>query len=76
MDISCKYFAFFCWPSQLVLIGECIAGALTWKELVDISKEVGFNGPYLVEASEYITMENKDIESLLGEFDKWSSCTK
>jgi len=50
-----------------VLWGECIAGALTWKELVDISREVGFNGPYLVEASEYITVENKQIESILGD---------
>lgn len=34
-----------------VLWGECVSGALHWKELVELSKEVGFSGPYLVTAS-------------------------
>ena len=28
--------------------GECISGALHWKELIELCKEVGFSGPYLV----------------------------
>lgn len=31
-----------------VLWGECISGALHWKELIELCKEVGFSGPYLV----------------------------
>ncbi|KAL9983969.1 hypothetical protein ACROYT_G006218 [Oculina patagonica] len=33
-----------------VLWGEGVSGALVWKELVELSKEVGFHGPYLVTA--------------------------
>lgn len=33
-----------------VLWGECVSGALHWKELVELCKEVGFSGPYLVTA--------------------------
>ena len=28
--------------------GECISGALHWKELIELCQEVGFSGPYLV----------------------------
>jgi len=34
----------------IVLVGECVSGALHWKELVELCKEVGFSGPYLVTA--------------------------
>ncbi|XP_068745268.1 arsenite methyltransferase-like [Montipora capricornis] len=33
-----------------VLWGECVSGALHWKELVEMCKEVGFSGPHLVTA--------------------------
>ena len=33
-----------------MFLGECVSGALHWKELVQLSKEVGFCGPYLVTA--------------------------
>ena len=33
-----------------MFIGEGVAGALHWKELVELCKEVGFLGPYLVTA--------------------------
>lgn len=33
-----------------VLWGECVSGALHWTELVELSKAVGFHGPYLVTA--------------------------
>ena len=32
------------WPC----VGEGFAGALHWKELIELCKEVGFSGPYLV----------------------------
>ncbi|XP_070570519.1 arsenite methyltransferase-like [Ptychodera flava] len=34
-----------------VLWGECLLGALYWKELIDIAEEVGFSTPRLVDAS-------------------------
>lgn len=39
---------------MLVLVGECVSGALHWKELVELSKEVGFHGPYLVTARPFV----------------------
>ena len=33
-----------------MLLGECVSGALHWTELVELSKAVGFHGPYLVTA--------------------------
>ena len=40
--------------SVLVYVGECVSGALHWKELVELSKEVGFYGPYLVTATPFV----------------------
>lgn len=34
----------------MIFAGEGVAGALHWKELVELCKEVGFSGPYLVTA--------------------------
>ncbi|XP_060624289.2 arsenite methyltransferase [Anolis sagrei] len=48
-----------------VLWGECLAGALWWKDLYKIAKEVGFQTPRLVTASR-ITLGNKELESIVG----------
>ncbi|NXW93725.1 AS3MT methyltransferase, partial [Alopecoenas beccarii] len=49
-----------------VLWGECLAGALYWRDLYSIAEEVGFSPPCLVTASP-ITIGNKELESVIGE---------
>ncbi|XP_065263749.1 arsenite methyltransferase [Emys orbicularis] len=49
-----------------VLWGECLGGALWWKDLYRIAEEVGFCPPRLVTASR-ITINNKELESVVGD---------
>ncbi|NWX40376.1 AS3MT methyltransferase, partial [Steatornis caripensis] len=49
-----------------VLWGECLAGALYWRDLYSIAEEVGFSSPCLVTASP-ITIGNKELEDIVGE---------
>ncbi|CAH1778283.1 unnamed protein product [Owenia fusiformis] len=49
-----------------VLWGECIAGALYWKDFVDISKKVGFSRPRLVEAG-IIEVTKPELKEVLGD---------
>ncbi|XP_030309037.1 arsenite methyltransferase isoform X1 [Calypte anna] len=49
-----------------VLWGECLAGALDWRDLYSIAKEVGFSPPCLVTASP-ITIGNKELEEIIGD---------
>uniref|UniRef100_A0A674I8E7 Arsenite methyltransferase n=1 Tax=Terrapene triunguis TaxID=2587831 RepID=A0A674I8E7_9SAUR len=49
-----------------VLWGECLGGALWWKDLYRLAEEVGFCPPRLVTASR-ITINNKELESVVGD---------
>ncbi|XP_040463462.1 arsenite methyltransferase isoform X2 [Falco naumanni] len=49
-----------------VLWGECLAGALYWRDLYSIAEEVGFTPPCLVSASP-ITIGDKELESFIGD---------
>ncbi|NXV03431.1 AS3MT methyltransferase, partial [Cettia cetti] len=49
-----------------VLWGECLAGALYWRDLYSIAEEVGFSPPCLVTASP-ITIGNKELEGIIGD---------
>ncbi|XP_015722724.1 arsenite methyltransferase isoform X2 [Coturnix japonica] len=49
-----------------VLWGECLAGALFWRDLYSIAKEVGFSPPCLVTASP-ITISNEELERITGD---------
>ncbi|NXK58603.1 AS3MT methyltransferase, partial [Sylvietta virens] len=49
-----------------VLWGECLAGALYWRDLYSIAEEVGFSTPCLVTASP-ITIGNKELEGIIGD---------
>lgn len=49
-----------------VLWGECISGALYWNDFLNISKKAGFTDPRNVE-SKVITVENEELEELLGD---------
>ncbi|KAL1789139.1 arsenite methyltransferase [Sigmodon hispidus] len=52
--------------SHKVLWGECLGGALYWKDLAIIAQRIGFCPPRLVTAN-MITVQNKELESLLGD---------
>ncbi|NXE56172.1 AS3MT methyltransferase, partial [Casuarius casuarius] len=49
-----------------VLWGECLAGALCWRELYGIAQEVGFSPPRLVTASP-IAVGHEELQSIVGE---------
>lgn len=48
-----------------ILAGECLGGALWWKDLLQLADEVGFSPPRLV-TSKIITIENKELQAVLG----------
>lgn len=48
-----------------LLSGECLGGALWWKDLLQLAEEVGFSPPRLVTAK-LITIQNKELEKVLG----------
>ncbi|XP_076419365.1 arsenite methyltransferase isoform X4 [Peromyscus maniculatus bairdii] len=52
--------------SHKVLWGECLGGALYWKDLAIIAQKIGFCPPRLVTAN-LITVQNKELESVLGD---------
>nr|XP_061791876.1 arsenite methyltransferase-like [Nerophis lumbriciformis] len=56
-----------------VLWGEGFGGALWYKDLLQLAEEVGFRPPRLVKAN-VITVDNKDIQAILGDF-KFVSAT-
>lgn len=56
-----------------VLWGECLGGALWWKDLLQLAEEVGFSPPRLVTAS-VITVDNKVLQDILADF-KFVSAT-
>ncbi|XP_069756287.1 arsenite methyltransferase-like isoform X1 [Narcine bancroftii] len=49
-----------------VLWGEGLGGALWWKELFNIAKEVGFSAPRLICASQF-PVANKELEEMIGD---------
>ncbi|XP_021007021.1 arsenite methyltransferase [Mus caroli] len=52
--------------SHKVLWGECLGGALYWKDLAIIAQKIGFCPPRLVTA-DIVTVENKELERVLGD---------
>ncbi|XP_041065790.1 arsenite methyltransferase isoform X2 [Carcharodon carcharias] len=49
-----------------VLWGECLGGALWWKDLLKLTKEVGFSTPRLTTAHR-IPVTNKELKDIVGE---------
>ena len=45
--------------------GECLSGALQWKELVEIATEIGFAPPVLVQSINFESDSTK-IKEFLG----------
>uniref|UniRef100_A0A3Q2UR17 Arsenite methyltransferase n=1 Tax=Fundulus heteroclitus TaxID=8078 RepID=A0A3Q2UR17_FUNHE len=56
-----------------VLWGECLGGALWWKDLLQLAEEVGFSQPRLVTAS-IPTVDDEQLRDILGDF-KFVSAT-
>lgn len=56
----CNYVVYLFW-----CIGECIAGALEWKELMEIAVSAGFAPPVLVDVSP-VSVNNPELKELLG----------
>ncbi|XP_051883196.1 arsenite methyltransferase isoform X2 [Pristis pectinata] len=49
-----------------VLWGECLGGALWWKEFFKIVEKVGFSAPRLISASK-VPVVNKELQELTGD---------
>uniref|UniRef100_A0A2K5F7T3 Arsenite methyltransferase n=1 Tax=Aotus nancymaae TaxID=37293 RepID=A0A2K5F7T3_AOTNA len=49
-----------------VLWGECLGGALYWKELAILAQKIGFCPPRLVTAN-LISIQNKELERVIGD---------
>ncbi|XP_064229990.1 arsenite methyltransferase isoform X2 [Aotus nancymaae] len=49
-----------------VLWGECLGGALYWKELAILAQKIGFCPPCLVTAN-LISIQNKELERVIGD---------
>ncbi|XP_061686860.1 arsenite methyltransferase-like isoform X1 [Syngnathoides biaculeatus] len=56
-----------------ILWGECLGGALWYKDLLRLAEEVGFSPPRLVTAN-IVTVDNKELQDILGDF-KFVSAT-
>ncbi|OCT57160.1 arsenite methyltransferase [Xenopus laevis] len=50
-----------------LLWGECLSGALYWKDLLQISEEIGFSRPRLVTSS-LITVDNQELQEILSDY--------
>ena len=49
-----------------VLYGECLSGALYWRDFLELSKEAGFADPRLVK-DRPLAIQNPAIEAKLGQ---------
>ncbi|XP_032240641.1 arsenite methyltransferase isoform X2 [Nematostella vectensis] len=56
------------------LWGEGFAGALVWRDLVKLCKDIGFSGPYLV-ASNKIICQSAELRKILGDEAQFVSAT-
>lgn len=45
--------------------GECLGGALWWKDLLEFAEEVGFSPPRLVTAH-VVTVYKQELKDILG----------
>lgn len=54
-----------------VLWGECLSGALYWNDFLNVAKKAGFGDPRAVE-DKPITVDNEDLEELIGDIQFFS----
>ena len=56
---------YFFWIKRFLYAGECISGALYWKELFTLAAEIGFSRPFLVTAAP-VPIDREDFKKILG----------
>ena len=56
---------YFFWIKRFLFAGECISGALYWKELFTLAAEIGFSRPFLVTAAP-VPIDREDFKKILG----------
>ena len=63
-------------PDELVkdevLYGECLSGALYWRDFLEFSKNAGFSDPRLVK-DRVLTIENSKLEQKIGHLNFYSA---
>lgn len=63
-------------PAELVkdevLYGECLSGALYWRDFLEFSKQAGFTDPRLVK-DRVLTIENSKLEQKIGHMNFYSA---
>lgn len=63
-------------PQELVedevLYGECLSGALYWRDFLEYSKQAGFTDPRLVK-DRVLTIENSKLEQKIGHMNFYSA---
>lgn len=55
-----------------VLYGECLSGALYWRDFLEFSKQAGFTDPRLVK-DRVLTIENSKLEAKIGHMNFYSA---
>lgn len=55
-----------------VLYGECLSGALYWRDFLEFSKQAGFTDPRLVK-DRILTIENSKLEQKIGHMNFYSA---
>lgn len=55
-----------------VLYGECLSGALYWRDFLEFSKQAGFTDPRLVK-DRVLTIENAKLEQKIGHMNFYSA---
>jgi len=60
----------FGWFVIFLFLGECLGGALYWKNLAILAQKIGFCTPRLVTAN-LITVQNKELERVIGKKEQW-----
>lgn len=55
-----------------VLYGECLSGALYWRDFLEFSKQAGFTDPRLVK-DRVLTIENSKLEAKIGYMNFYSA---
>ncbi|GAA6133490.1 methyltransferase domain-containing protein [Oceaniserpentilla sp. 4NH20-0058] len=55
-----------------VLYGECLSGALYWRDFLEFSKQAGFTDPRLVK-DRVLTIENSKLEQKIGHMNFYSA---
>ncbi|NVK39212.1 MAG: methyltransferase domain-containing protein [Gammaproteobacteria bacterium] len=71
-DVYCDRRIPECLVKDEVLYGECLSGALYWRDFLEFSKQAGFTDPRLVK-DRVLTIENSKLEAKIGYMNFYSA---